>query len=666
MSNFIKMKDAVTQQIKKMEDHGLLVVDVVDKNDLWDHYIASFPKGSNPIFRKRTEHDCSCCKQFIRACGNVVSIIDGQVVSIWDVTVDDPVYQQVVNSMANLVRSKEIAGKFLYFQKHVGTDHNREDFEGSILRWDHFHHELDSAFVCDKNLIDRRLGEFNTSVQTFKRALNELSTDAVEVVLDLISQRSLYRGEQYERQLTKFFRHKEKFDQLNDQEKKLYIWDKHDAQVAGIRNSAIGTLLVNLSEGMEIDIAVGRYESVVAPQNYKRPTALITKGMIKIAQEKVEELGISDSLKRRYAHLDDITINNVIYADRSVKAALNVFSELESEIATDPKHFDKVEQVSIQSFIQDVLPNADKVELFFDNRHENNLVSLIAPTVPESPNILKWNNNFSWSYNGEVTDSIKQRVKRAGGNIDAILRCSLSWYNTDDLDIHAVEPDGSHIYYSRKRSRTSGELDVDMNVNNHVRDAVENIVWTDKHKMLEGKYKIYVNNYTKRESIDVGFEVEIEHDGVISNFVYPKIVGAGKNVTVAEFVYTKENGIIFKKSLTPTTAVKNFWNLNTNGFHKVDSIMLSPNFWDGQEIGNKHWFFMLDGCNNEDKSRGFYNEFLSNELTENRKVFEVLGSKLKTDVSDNQLSGLGFSSTKRDSVICKVTGSFTRTIKINF
>lgn len=47
-------------------------------------------------------------------------------------------------------------------------------------------------------------------------------------------------------------------------------------------------------------------------------------------------------------------------------------------------------------------------------------------------------------------------------------------------------------------------------------------------------------------------------------------------------------------------------------------------------------------------------------------VARNLANKMKAPYSDNQLSGLGFSSTIRNSVICKVTGSFTRTIKVNF
>jgi hypothetical protein len=75
---------------------------------------------------------------------------------------------------------------------------------------------------------------------------------------------------------------------------------------------------------------------------------------------------------------------------------------------------------------------------------------------------------------------------------------------------------------------------------------------------------------------------------------------------------------------------------------------------------------MLEDCKQEGKARGFYNEFLRGELDKHRKVFEVLGSKLKTPESDQQLSGVGFSSTQNNSILCKVSGSFNRTIKINF
>ena len=95
-------------------------------------------------------------------------------------------------------------------------------------------------------------------------------------------------------------------------------------------------------------------------------------------------------------------------------------------------------------------------------------------------------------------------------------------------------------------------------------------------------------------------------------------------------------------------------------------MMMSPNFWDGHGVGNKHYFFMLDGCLNDGKARGFFNEFLKPDLDAHRKVIEMVGNKMTAVESDRQLSGLGFSSTQRSSLLCRVKGSFTRTINILF
>ena len=86
----------------------------------------------------------------------------------------------------------------------------------------------------------------------------------------------------------------------------------------------------------------------------------------------------------------------------------------------------------------------------------------------------------------------------------------------------------------------------------------------------------------------------------------------------------------------------------------------------GSNIGNKHYFFMLEGCKAPGKIRGFHNENLIPELLKHRKVMEVLGAKLMIDSTPGQLSGLGFNATVKDSVIVRLKGSHNRVIKLIF
>ena len=195
--------------------------------------------------------------------------------------------------------------------------------------------------------------------------------------------------------------------------------------------------------------------------------------------------------------------------------------------------------------------------------------------------------------------------------------------------------------------------------------AVENITWSNIDKMQEGRYVLLVHNYSHNGG-RTGFTAEIEYDGVIHSYSYAKELRQDEKVTVAELNFNRETGITFIESLPSTFAARELWGISTQQFQKVSMVMNSPNHWDGERTGNRHWFFMLEGCANPETARGFFNEFLSEDLKEHRKVFEVLGSKLQTEKSDNQLSGLGFSSTQKNSVFCKVSGAFSRTIKIIF
>lgn len=669
--DFNVIKTAVAAQFSRMQQHPMFRVDV-DKDKLWETYLASFPPDANPMFRERTEHDCSCCRQFIRAVGDVVAFIDGAIESVWDCRVEnaEPGYDAVCFEMDALVCCSPIAEPFAHHEPVAGTDRNFEQLTEGVKTWTHFHVNIDRRLVRAKDSIPSWISEQRSAHDVLLRSLTEITMDAIDTTLDLIAQSSLYRGEEHRSAVMSFQALKQRFDQLQDNRARdIFAWTADaSGAVSRMRNTVIGTLLVDLSSGVDLEAAVRSFESKVAPTNYKRPTALITKGMIEKAKRQLDEMGLTSALDRRYARLADITINNVLFADRSTRKALggSVFDELVATTASAPKNLDKVEEVSIDRFVTEILPRVDSIEVLVENRHHGNLVSLIAPADPTARHLFKWSNNFSWSYVGEVADAIKERVKQAGGNVTGDLCCRLAWSNYDDLDFHMVEPGGYEIYYGTRYSPSpsGGRLDVDMNVAPTTRAPVENIFYSDRSRMKEGNYHLFVRQFNARERGDCGFECEIDFLSRIYQFSYTSPLRTGEDVLVATLNYTHKDGLKIVESLPLATRI--LWGIHTQSFHRVNALMFSPNYWDDRAVGNKHFFFMLEGCRNDGTARGFFNEFLNEELNPHRKVFEVVASKMKPADSTEQLSGLGFSSTQRNTVVCRVKGSFTRTLKVTF
>jgi len=682
MNNFIDLQKGLEKQVSSMlKDTTTLFVVDLDKDKLWETYLKSFPIGSNPMFRIRTEHDCSACRHFIKAFGNVVTVKNNVVTSIWDFDMPGSRYDSVIKAMSEFVKSHKVCNVFVTDTVQIGVEKNFEQVEsGSVVTWEHFHVTLPNQFKTTKGTLDTVRGRARDLRNVFKRSLEEISSEAVSSVLELIAQNSLYKGEEWKTVLETFQRHQKVYSKLSPTDQENYIWEQ--SIVAGpvigkIRNHSIGVLLVDISKGMDLDEAVRRYEKIVAPSSYKRPKAIFTAKMLKDAEQTITKLGYMESLGRRYAKLDDITVNNILFANRDTVQKLtgNVFTELAREQNISPKNFSKIEEVPIGKFVSDILPMASEIEVLLENKHVPNLVSLIAPKDSAAPSIFKWNNAFSWAYTGNITDSMKQRVKAAGGSVDGVLRFSIQWNdnhdNENDFDAHCIEPTGNEIFFMNKARvhRSSGILDVDIvQPSRQTKDgvAVENITWSDLSRMPEGIYKMFIHNF-RHNGGRSGFSAEVEFNGQIHSFAYNKELRQSERVQVAEVTYSRKNGFSIVEKISGSMSSRKLWELDTNQFHPVQVVMMSPNYWDGQDgIGNRHFFFMLKGCQNSESPNGFFNEYIKNELIEHKRVFEALGSKMKVEQSEDQLSGLGFSSTQRNSIIVKVRGSISRVLKVTF
>lgn len=686
--DFVKAIQKNLQQMSK--DSSRLFTVNVDTEKLYNLYLDSFPAGTNEIYRERREYDCSCCRHFIRDVGNVVSIKNGELHTIWGINpVSDDKYNVVAAALDAYVKQKAVLGVFLKKEKRIGTPENREMLPtGKINKYEHFFVDLPEICIfkeCYGHTLEGDLSQFRDVRNVFKRSLDEISKEAVDTVLELIAQNSLYKGAEWKKQLTEFKNYQKEYGKLTDEQKELWIWEKSiaaGAVIGKIRNHSIGTLLVNISEGMDLDLAVRKYEQIVAPVNYKRPKAIFTKKMLEDAKKTITELGYMDSLQRRFATLDDITVNNILFSNKDaakrITGAMDLFDEMEQDVAIDPKRFSKVEEISAEDFIKNVLPVAKELEVYMENKHIQNMVSLIAPEVADAKTMFKWNNGMSWAYTGNITDSdIKENVKAAGGSVTGIVRFSIQWNDgngkdNSDLDAHCLEPQGGdHIYFSHKISRyTGGELDIDITdpiyqCKSNGGVAVENITYPSKERMKPGTYKFYVNQYSFRNS--QGFKAEVEVNGEIHSYEYNTPVRG--NVDVAEVILDQSGNfkVVDKLPGNCATISKDVWGIKTLQFTPVSVVCYSPNYWDEQKgIGHQHLFFMLKDCINPEEPNGYYNEFLKPELEQHRRVFETLGAKAHVKDVDDQLSGVGFSLTKRNDLIIKVKGATERVVKVKF
>lgn len=708
MVEFTKM---IQSQFDRMCATGKLFRSSLTGQQVWDLYINGFEKKHDPIFRdpESSTHNCNLCKNFIRRYGNIVAVDENyNVVSMFNIDAPEE-FISVSKSISNALKNAAISDVFfetfnelnsLPYEScnknnakfKLGIDKNvkrytKEEAEkygvvkhDEIKTFTHLHLFISKQFVdMGSKSIESIMADFRDAKNVFQRAMVEISLDTLNLVKDLINQGSLLDGQTHLYKIEQVIPMKKKYDLLPANKKDNWCWvNSYKLQFAKFKNELIGVLCTELAEGKELNDACQAWNKRVDPANYMKAVAPITKKQIEEAKKFVEENGYEESFNRRFATIDDIKASEILHVNVG-KGEIKTVSIFDGVKSTSTRHkrseFDGIDEVSIEKFMQDILPECTSVEAYLSNKHEDNLVSLTTANIKESKPIFKWTNNYSWTFNGNLAgkSQIKEAVKTAGGRVDGILRFSMIWneitgQDNSDLDAWCEQPNKERIGYStgfRKDrgnafSSMKGQLDLD-NTNPGGKMAIENIYFVDAKYMKEGVYKFWVNQFSARNS--QGFKAEIEFNGEIYSYEYNRPVFG--NVMVAEVTFSK--GEFDIKHLLPETHLsKELYGLQTEQFHKVNLVCLSPNHWTGNNVGNKHYFFMLDNCKCKTSIRSFHAENLIPELAQHRKVLEVLGNTTMVEPTGKQLSGLGFNATVKDELIVKLQGSFKRTIRIKF
>ena len=724
---------------------NLLFCSNIEGELLWDAYLGGFV--NDPIFRstESSVHNCNYCKSFVKHYGPMVAINPTtlELITLFDI---DPAkvpgeYQKSIKDMSDLIRKQgKVRDVFVETFSHladprtpyedkpkedqptyrIGVEHNIKRYLAEdVARWPksgiklndvitfrHFFLDLPREFVIfGGESAESVMSKARSTQEAFKRILDEVSPEVMQTVIDLEENGSLLNATQYMESLKKCLSCAVEYKGIKGENKKNnYVWLKSINTKGAIirKGTSLGQLLENIAKGeMSLDDACTAYNKMVDPANYKKAKKAITQKEILSAQEFVEKNGYSESFDRRCATIDDIVADQVLFSTTDAAAAKTKVSVFDSIKPTAPVgkskvDFTKLAEVSIDEFMTELLPKCNNIELWLDNEHKNNFMTLLTSNNPASKKIFKWDNNFSWTYGNNLTGvsqlNLGQAVQQRGGSVSGVIRFTHSWNelepNQSLMDAHVFMPgydkkkfDGNcvndvypcsrRVGWNHRRDDLSGGVqDVD-----YVNEApagfipVENITFPDINKMPEGTYIYKIHNWNFRKTGGRG-RAEIAFGGNVYQYVYP----ATKHkewVTVARV--TLKNGRFTIDHVLPLAQQQpvEVFGVQTCQFHKVSLVCVSPNFWQEHGVGNKHYFFMVRGAKAPGKIRSIHNEFLVNDLyTNHRRVMEVLGDQLKCESTEGQLSGLGFNSTVRDEVVLKLQGDFekgnTKFIKVKF
>lgn len=643
---------------------GKTALFTTDAIGLFAAFLGALPE------HEQQHHTCNACRHFIDRFGKLVTIdVHGNAVSaIWNEDDAPDLYKPSVKAMLKIINKARVNGVFYSPDRIWGTP--------NAGGWTHLAIKPTAQFIHnDRGVLSAH--QAHTARQqdhgTLCRALADFTEDQLKAAVNMLQSDALHRSDRFLGPAQWLLKLKQA--PLGDNRHHNIIWLAVATAPAGWckpRSGAIGTLLDDIADGLDFNRIKSRFATITASENYQRATTAPSEGTIKQAEKMFNEFGLAPALDRRYAALNDIPADVLLWTPAPAKNAntssSSLFSHLrQAPVASASDVVPTAQAITFDKFIRTVLPSARNIEVRVPN-DAGRFAALVTAANESAPPILQWDseerrNPFSWYYSGGIDAEMRRRLVKAGGQFENVdIRCTLAWDNYNDLDIHAVNHAGEHVYYGTKRDSYGGWLDVDMNAGGHRSDQpVENIRWP-RGTARPGNYRFYVNFYNSsmpRHGVSENpFRVEIEINGQI--FSMTGVVNRYKTTCeVATFNYQPGTPVrINAAQVQAASTSPNEWGVAPNTYVNVRAIVPSPNLWNnGPAHHGQHAFFILDGCQDrqEGVGRGFITEMTRSDLHPVRSVIEAYNSQATIMPVENPACGIGISKDGTGDLIVRVT-----------
>lgn len=350
----------------------------------------------------RQHYNCNTCRNFVDRFGGLVRIgDDGETHPVmWDYA--PAFFKKAVADALVEVEKAKVTGVFVTGELRLGIP--KTGF------WTHMAVDVPKKMIYTGKLktANQQAAEKAEDFKMLTNAIGKYRKDTVETALNLLRSESLYRSEKV-LGVAEWF-----LGVLNDIEDKRglrrsnTVWKKTATAPVGfchVSSSMIGTLLDDIEAGYDFDTVSRKFSEKMNPLKYQRPQAAPSAGNVVQAEKLVAKLGIENSLKRRFARLDELlTLWTPRPGKKAVAATGGVFAGVATKRSNAKRRINDLNAPAVTmtwtKFQRTVLPTALKIEFNVTGR-DDSFGAIVTAADPCAPPIIRWDseesrNPFNW------------------------------------------------------------------------------------------------------------------------------------------------------------------------------------------------------------------------------------------------------------------------------
>ena len=390
----------IRQEFDKSTKDGSTPLFTTNAGDLYGLLLDGIPEEA------RQHYNCNACRYFVNRYGGLVKIDEKtgkQTPVMWPEKAPD-FFSDAVKKIRRKVSAATVTGVFITSERQLGTP-----VTGS---WEHMAVKVPEPMVHRKRLKNafQEAAEKAEDYGLLASAIGKYRTETVETAVNLLRSEALYRNENVLGMAEWFLEVlqlvKEKRGARNRATRNI-IWYKAATAPVGfchISSNVIGTLLDDIAAGYDFNTVSRKFAEKMNPLQYQRPQAAPSAGNVAQAERIVEKLGIANSLKRRYARLDEIrTIWRPMPAKKAGGVSAGVFARVatkEQQRETPNAMSGPTVTITWEKFRRTVLGSARKIEFYVPGK-EDCYTAILTAEDQEAPPIILWDaeenrNPFSW------------------------------------------------------------------------------------------------------------------------------------------------------------------------------------------------------------------------------------------------------------------------------